>query len=291
MTSADAPPPPAETRPPSRADLEDEALAVAFATIAARAGRAILDVYKGADHGVREKADRSVVCDADERAEELIVADLAALMPGVPVIAEEAIASGLLPPRLDGAFLLVDPVDGTRHFIQRDGQFSVNIALIDAGAPRVGCIYGPVSGVATIGAATARECQVAPGAVAEPDAFHPISTRAYPAAGLDVTLSATCISAEAEIMLAALPVAARHPMGSALKFCAVARGEADLYPRFGATMEWDTAAGEAIVRAAGGCVTDVHGAPLGYGKADKGFTNEAFIVWGGPPLTPQASTS
>ena len=242
--------------------------------IAEQAGDLILQVY-GSEFLVRGKADASPVTEADERAEALIVAALRLLTPGVPIVAEEAAARGATPD--PGArFWLVDPLDGTREFVSRNGEFTVNIALIEAGEPVMGVVHEPVAGRTYAGGvrqgawlqdATGRRamaCRSVPPA-AEPG-WTLACSRSH---GDEAALSA---------WLAGRPVAQRLAVGSSLKFGLIANGQADVYPRFGRTMEWDTAAGHAVLRAAGGTVTDLQGQPLRYGKP--GFENPHFVAWG-----------
>lgn len=242
--------------------------------LAREAGEAILEIYRG-DIAVRAKEDSSPVTLADERAEALILAGLAALTPDIPVIAEELAAAGNLPDLTAGRpFWLVDPLDGTKEFIKRNGEFTVNVALIEQGEPVMGVVLAPAIGrlFAACGPDTAF-------AQESGSARRPIVTRKAPEAGLTVVSSRS--HANDQLLtefLAGRPVGARASAGSSLKFCLVAAGEADLYPRFGRTMEWDIAAGHAVLRAAGGEVVTVDGKPMRYGKA--GFENPHFIALG-----------
>ena len=256
------------------------ALAGGFAQIALRAGAVVMEVYRqGAT--VRTKADSSPVCDADERAEALIHAELARFVPGVPILAEEAASRGDVPD-LDGHFILVDPVDGTKEFLSRNGEFTVNIALVEAGVPRAGAVYAPALNRLWIAGDDAFACTIEPGTDLRDAHLEPIRARLAPDAGLVVMASRSHADARTEDFLARLPVAERRNAGSSLKFCALAEGHADLYPRFGPTMEWDTAAGDAVLRAAGGIVLGEDGSPFRYGKADLGFRNGPFVAWGDP---------
>jgi 3'(2'), 5'-bisphosphate nucleotidase len=241
------------------------------ARIARRAGAAILEVY-GADFAVERKADDSPVTVADERAEALIAAELAASTPQVPVVAEEAASQGRLPP-LGDEFWLVDPLDGTREFIGRNGEFTVNIALVQHGEPVLGVVYAPALDRLFAGA---RGC----GAwVEEGGVRRPLATREVPGSGLIVVGSRSHGDAQAlAAYLDGRAVADIRPAGSSLKFCLVAAGEADLYPRLGRTMEWDIAAGHAVLAAAGGHVERLDGRPMNYGKP--GFENPHFVARG-----------
>lgn len=260
-----------------RSPLND--LAGTFARIAVAAGDVVMHVY-GADPTVRRKADSSPVCEADERAEAFILAQLHRLAPDLPVLAEEAAARGEIP-ALDGRFILVDPVDGTKEFLNRNGEFTVNIALVDHGIPIAGAIFAPALDKLWFAGDQAFAATIATGADIDGcETLHRIESRAADRAGLTVMASRSHVDAETEAFLARLPVADRRSAGSSLKFCALAEGVADLYPRFGPTMEWDTAAGHAILRAAGGVVLAEGGEDLRYGKSDQQFRNGGFTAWG-----------
>lgn len=239
--------------------------------IARDAGEVILEVY-GTDFEVKGKADASPVTDADERAEACILAALAVLTPDIPVVSEEAAAEGGIP-RVGERFWLVDPLDGTREFVSRNGEFTVNIALIERGVPTLGVVLAPALGRIFGGA---RES----GAFAEERGQRRvIACRRPPVEGLTVVSSRSHGDRDAlEAFLAGRRVASSVFAGSSLKFCLVAAGEADLYPRLGRTMEWDTAAGHAVLAAAGGRVTQVSGKDLTYGKPT--FANPHFVAMG-----------
>jgi 3'(2'),5'-bisphosphate nucleotidase len=229
------------------------------------AGRVIMDIY-ATDFDVTQKGDASPVTQADQKAEEVILAGLAEIAPDIPVVAEESVAAGRIPD-VKERFFLVDPLDGTKEFISRNGEFTVNIALIEHGVPVLGLVYAPAIGRLFGGARGA-------GAWLE-DAHgrRSIACRPVPAEGLTVVASRSHGDETAlDAFLAGRKVASRTNAGSSLKLCLVAAGEADLYPRLGRTMEWDIAAGDAVLRAAGGKVTVVaDGQPLRYGKP--GFDN------------------
>lgn len=248
-----------------------DVLLPALETVARRAGAVILEVYAG-DFSARGKADASPVTEADERAEALIVEALRALTPALPVVAEEEVARGAVP-RAAEEFWLVDPLDGTKEFISRNGEFTVNIALVRGGVAVMGVVLAPALGRLFSGA-------VGRGAEMEDAAGRrALAVRAPAAEGLTVVGSRSHGDAEAlEAFLARHRVAAIRAAGSSLKFCLVAAGEADLYPRLGRTMEWDTAAGHAVLAAAGGQVTVLDGSPLRYGKP--GFENPHFVARG-----------
>ncbi len=235
------------------------------------AGELVMAVYR-TDFDVRGKDDASPVTEADERAEALILPALEALLPGVPVIAEESVAAGRLP-ALAERFWLVDPLDGTREFISRNGEFTVNIALIEHGVPVLGAVLAPAIDRLFLGA-------TGHGAFVEDGGRRrPIQCRTAPAEGLTVLASRSHGDAAAlEAFLDDRRVATLRNAGSSLKLCLIASGEADLYPRLGRTMEWDIAAGHAVLAAAGGKVQTLTGEPLRYGKP--GLDNPHFLASG-----------
>jgi 3'(2'),5'-bisphosphate nucleotidase len=255
------------------------ALAEGFADLALAAGAAIMAVHGKADPTA--KADGSPLTEADLRAHAAILAGLARLCPGIPVISEEDAAhrapDGL--PR----FILVDPLDGTREFLSGNGEFTVNIALVEQGVPVAGVVAAPALGRLWAGAAG----QGAWCAGAERAGRQAIAARLPPEAGLVAVASRSHRDAATDAFLAGLSVAGLRSVGSSLKFCLLAAGEADVYPRFGPTMEWDTAAGQAVLEAAGGRVVTAEGAPLRYGKP--GWRNGPFIGWGAGPPPPSSS--
>lgn len=249
--------------------------------IAIDAGAIIMPFYQDGPEA-RTKADGSPVTLADEAAEALILAALKAEGAG-PVVAEEAVAGGDIPEH-GASFYLVDPLDGTKSFVKRDGEFTVNIAYVDEGVPVRGVVYAPALGVLYAGDATgAFRARVVDGTLTERTPLHV----AAPQAELKVVASKDHLSDETKAFVARYSVASFVSSGSSLKFCRVAEGEADLYPRLGRTMEWDTAAGHAVVLAAGGRVLTMDGAPLKYGeeKADT-FANPYFVACG--PFDPFA---
>lgn len=243
-------------------------------TLLARdAAREIMRIYAG-DLGERTKADKSPVTDADHAAEAIIVTGLRALTPGLAVVAEEEMAAGHVP-KLDGRpFWLVDPLDGTKEFIKRNGEFTVNIALINDGKPVLGIVQAPATGTLWRGAKGLGADRSQQGG-----AFEEISVRRAPAAGLTAFASrSTAIFSNLDIWFRneGLTVAERKQAGSSLKFCLIAEGQADIYPRFGPTNEWDTAAGQGVLEAAGGEVVTTDGKALSYGKP--GWGNPHFIA-------------
>ena len=241
--------------------------------VARAAGAVIMAVY-ATDFEVRGKSDASPVTEADEKAEAVILQALQKLTPDIPIVSEEAASAGRIPD-VGGRFWLVDPLDGTKEFISRNGEFTVNIALIVDRRPVLGVVFAPALDRLFAGA-------FGNGAfVEEGNARRSIKVRSVPAEGLTVVASRSHGDAEAlEKFLAGRKVASQTNAGSSLKLCLVATGEADIYPRLGRTMEWDIAAGNAVLLAAGGLVRTLDGAELGYGKPD--FANPHFYAMGLP---------
>ena len=264
---------------PAKPVFDFDRIAEIFAALAVQAGLAVMKVYgEGCAH--RVKSDSSPVCEADEQAEAIILDGLALQMPGVAVLAEEAASRGEIPDACR-AMILVDPLDGTREFLGRNGEFTVNIALVVDGAPCAGAVYAPAIGKLWFAGTHAFVCDVQPGAVLPQRGFwREIHVRVAPEGKLVALASRSHSDAETEAFLAKLPVSERRSAGSSLKFCAVAEGGADVYPRFGPTMEWDTAAGDAVLRAAGGSVVSGDGKLMVYGKAGERYRNSAFVAWG-----------
>ena len=273
-------PPDSNRRPIDLAHAARDAVAAALAEIAVAAGPAVMEVYASGG-SVSSKADGSPVTLADERAEAIICERLGRVLPETPVIAEEMVARGRRIAIAD-RFLLVDPLDGTKEFISRNGEFTINVALIESGRPVAGAVYAPVLNRLWFGGERAFVCDVPVGAgLPNSSTWRRIHARAAPE-GLVVLASRSHLDVETEAFLARLPVAERRAAGSSLKFCLVAEGLADVYPRFGPTMEWDTAAGDAVVRAAGGTVLDPSGGLLAYGKVRDDLRNGSFVAWGDP---------
>ena len=246
--------------------------------LAQMAAREIMTVY-ASDFAVKAKADLSPVTEADALAEKLILRGLKELWPDVPVLAEEAAAGGDVP-EVGDRFFLVDPLDGTKEFLSRNGEFTVNIALIEQGRPVMGVVYAPATeqmfwGETARGAGFAK---LKPEDSLAHVTWSAIHVRPIPKEGLTVVASRSHMDASTTAYLASCKVKSLKSAGSSLKFCLVAMGEADLYPRFGRTMEWDTGAGQAVLEAAGGKVCNVDGTPLCYGKSERGFDNPAFIA-------------
>ena len=242
--------------------------------IAKGAGELVMSVYRS-DFAARSKDDASPVTEADERAEAFILSALRTLTPQIPIVAEEEVAAGRIP-EVGRVFWLVDPLDGTKEFINRNDEFTVNIALVEDGAPTLGVVLAPALGRLFAGVAGS-------GAYVEDGAGRrPIRCRAVPEEGLTVVASRSHGDVDAlNAYLGSRKVASIRGAGSSLKLCVVAAGEADLYPRLGRTMEWDIAAGHAVLGAAGGSVAELSGAPLRYGKP--GFENPHFVAAGRTP--------
>ena len=261
-----------------RGARDDIALFLAEAALAA--GPAVMEEYeRGCE--VRSKADGSPVTSADHRAEAIICSHLARMAPTLPICAEEATAAGA-PLKAAGRFLLLDPLDGTKEFLSRNGEFTINVALIEDGAPIAGAVYAPAIGRLWIGGDEAFVCE-APAGRALPDegGRRRIRTRRAPER-LIALVSRSHAEADSESFLRRLPIGEARPAGSSLKFCLIAEGLGDVYPRFGPTMEWDTAAADAVLRAAGGIVLNADGRPLAYGKVGLGLRNGPFVAWGDP---------
>ncbi len=255
--------------------MDLERLAEVLRRLALEAGAAIMRVYEGPDFEVRAKSDASPVTEADEAADALISAALAEAFPGVPIVTEEQAASHA---QRVSTFLIVDPLDGTKEFVQRRGDFTVNIAYVKDGVPLRGVVYAPARKRLFYTLADGRAVEET-GAL-DPDSAgptRPIAVSVPDNRALMVVASKSHRDQATDDYIAGYAVRDMTSAGSSLKFCLVATGEADLYPRLGRTMEWDTAAGDAVLRGAGGLVVrfDDH-TPLAYGKP--GFENPFFIA-------------
>jgi 3'(2'), 5'-bisphosphate nucleotidase len=253
--------------------------------IASRAAAAILAVPR-LDLNQRNKADSSPVTAADDAAETVILAGLARLLPGIPVVSEESTENRAVE-RLGARFVIVDPLDGTREFLADLDEFTVNIAVIENETPVAGVVAAPARGLIWRGYAShgAERLALTPGSA--PNAARErvaIRTRARPASGARVLISRSHLDAATDAYVDRLPDAERIPCGSALKFCLVAEGSADLYPRLGPTSEWDVAAGHAVLVAAGGDLRRPDGSVLRYGQGD--FRIPGFVATGDarPPI-------
>lgn len=260
---------------------DKNALAFEFGRLCSEAGIAIMEIYNS-DFASRSKDDASPVTDADELAEAIILAGLERILPGVPVLAEESFSAGFRP-EIGSAFILVDPVDGTKEFINKNGEFTVNIALIENRAPTAGCVYAPAKERIYIGGTRAWAGNLKPGEAVIASHMAPIHTRAKPAAGLTGVMSRSHADAATLAFADAAGVTERTSAGSSLKFCLIAEGLADVYPRFGPTREWDTGAGHAVLNAAGGAVLTPEDEPFVYAKTETEYLNGAFVAWGVRP--------
>ena len=257
-------------------------LARSLIPVVREAGEIELKYYHDGETAM-EKEDGSPVTLADQKAEKLISAYLAKLAPGIPIVGEESTAAGVVPDISKGIYFLVDPLDGTKEFIKHNGDFTVNIALMIDNRPVMGIIYAPLSG--KIYLAGGDEAY----SVAEDGTETKLGVRPLPDAGLTVLEGKRPGDAEkTAALLEGRKIETTLDRSSSLKFCAIAAGEADIYPRLGGTSEWDTAAGEAILRAAGGKIVTLSGAPLTYGKTDDKFHNPDFIAFGAAEAWPGA---
>ena len=269
----------------SPSPLSDTALAEALVAAAIEAGQAILRVRAGTV-AVGFKADSSPVTEADNAAEAIIIRHLYAIAPGIPVVAEEACAAGLLPD-VGREFFLVDPLDGTKEFVRGGDDFTVNIGLVRDGVPSLGVVLAPALdrlyvGIAGHGAFTEIVSAEKPGE------RRPIAVREAEGP-IHVVASKSHRTPETDAFIAKYNVGELVAAGSSLKFCIVAEGRADLYPRMGTTMQWDTAAGDAVLRAAGGTVVALDGRPLPYGPNGRAgveaFENPWFVAAGAIALS------
>jgi 3'(2'), 5'-bisphosphate nucleotidase len=272
--------------------LEFAALADALLPAVLEAGALELMYFRNGVT-VNHKADASPVTAADQEAEIILLAALRRVAPHIPVIAEEAASAGDIP-SIGAEFFLVDPLDGTREFVSGSPDFTVNIALVRDGSPYFGMVYAPATGQLFVGLGNTYQPEAAIEAQVPPNALHirhiaelnprAIQCRRADLTALTVVSSRSHRTAEVEEFLSPFNVHERRHVGSSLKFAAVARGDADLYPRIGSINEWDTAAGHAVLVAAGGAVTTFDGRPLTYGKVASKFLNPDFVAWGSADL-------
>ncbi len=257
-------------------------LAEKLIVTARAAGRAQMEIFD-TTFEVEFKQDLSPVTRADRVAEAIILSDLKKIAPNIPVVAEEAVFEGKIP-EIDNIFFLVDALDGTREFIRKNREFTVNIALVDNGKPIFGLVYAPALGElyltlapdqAVMGLLNPR------GSLSEIHRldFKAIKPRPPLEDGLSVVVSKSHLTHETSKFIEQFSVREQLDIGSSLKFCLLAKGDADLYPRFGPTMEWDTAAGHALLNAAGGRVQGLNGEQLVYGKTDDNYRNPYFVAW------------
>jgi 3'(2'), 5'-bisphosphate nucleotidase len=255
--------------------MVDAALAAELTALVGRAAAAILAITPAA-MATRLKADQTPVTAADEAADRVIAQGLARILPDIAVVSEE----GSHPAAALGAtFALVDPLDGTKEYVAGRGEYTVNLALVTDGAPIAGFIAAPALGLIYRGIVGHGAERLALDPAVAPVA---IRSRRAPASGLVAAVSRSHLDADSEAFLARLSIRERISCGSALKLCRIAEGVADVYPRLSPTSEWDTAAGHAIVAAAGGTVMTPSGATLRYGQAGKDFKIPGFVAWGDP---------
>ena len=256
--------------------MEFDRLVSEMRRLALEAGGKIMEIYNADDFEVRAKSDDSPVTAADEAADALISAGLRAAFPDIPLITEEQASTH---GQDVGTFLIVDPLDGTKEFVQRRGDFTVNIAYVEDGVPLRGIVYAPAKERLFYTTPDGRSVEEQGPFGDQPGETHPIAVNLTPDnRGLLVVASKSHRDAATDDYISRYSVRDMTSAGSSLKFCLVATGEADLYPRLGRTMEWDTAAGDAVLRGAGGEVVrfDDHSA-LAYGKS--GFENPFFIAY------------
>jgi 3'(2'), 5'-bisphosphate nucleotidase len=253
-------------------DIDD--MGRALAEICEAAAELILPLWK-AGVEVLTKADESPVTEADRRAEALILERLAQRFPGVPVISEEDASEFGTPDAIGPRFFLVDPLDGTKAFVRRDPNFTVNIGLVDHGRPVAGAVAAPPSGETWFTSPRGAVKRVNGGAESL------VRVRPWPKGAAIALVSHTMKEETAAKLAAEYGFDLREPMDSSIKLCRIAEGAADIYPRHGPTMEWDIAAGHAVLEAAGGRLTTPEGQPFGYGKASEGFRNGWFVARGG----------
>lgn len=252
-------------------------------SVVSRAAAAVL-IARATGLASRTKTDLSPVTAADDAAEAVILEGVRRLLPGVPIVSEEA-AERAAPAPVDRDFVLIDPVDGTRELLAGRDEFSINVAVISGGRPTLGIIAAPARGLIwrTASAGGAERLRLRPGAGADAAQDRTlIRSRRYSGGILIAAVSRSHLDAQTEALLARLPKVERLASGSAVKLCWVAEGAADLYPRLAPTHEWDVGAGHAIVVAAGGMVVTADGRPLSYGRAAQGFVVPGFVAWGDP---------
>jgi 3'(2'), 5'-bisphosphate nucleotidase len=259
---------------PSDFSIVDDMLWAKLTTAVATAAAAALQ----SPRTVRIKADQTPVTDADERSEALLLAAVTRLMPGVAIVSEEM---AVRPSQLGDVFVVIDPLDGTREFVMGSGEYAVNLAIIKGRESVAGIVAAPAAGRLYRGRVGhgAEELTMAPGSSA-PAACRPIRARAAPRTDMVAVVSRSHLDPGTIALLDRLRIVNRIPCGSALKFCRIAEGGADVYPRLAPTREWDVAAGHALIVAAGGTVTRPDGSPLLYGCTASDFRVPAFVAWG-----------
>jgi 3'(2'), 5'-bisphosphate nucleotidase len=264
----------------------DRALVEGLTRAVAEAAQTILAIGRDAID-VRSKANATPVTAADERSQSLLLEAVAKLMPGVDVVAEEMASLPALP---GDPFVLIDPLDGTKEYVAGSSEYTVNLAVVAGGRPVAGIVAVPAESMLYRGLAGrgAERLPLGAGRIGQPQQ---IRTRAAPGDGLVGTVSRSHLDHQTVALLERLGVTRRLPCGSSLKFCRIAEGAADIYPRLATTCEWDVAAGHALVEAAGGAVTGPMGTPFRYGNAMAHYRVDAFIAWGDPALIPVAATA
>lgn len=271
--------------------LDHAALANALLPSVLEAGRVEMHYFKSGV-AVEQKADHSPVTAADRDAESVLIRGLWTAASGVPVVAEESAALGQAP-QPGNYFFVVDPLDGTREFANGIDEFTINIGLVLGDKPVFGLIYAPAQSklFVTMAEGESYECEIETTSDAksiDQASLRRLASRTPDPNALIVLESRSHRAPATEAYLRGFPIVQIERSGSSLKFCRVARGDADFYPRLGPTKEWDTAAGQAILEAAGGSVARLSGAPLTYGKADVGYYNPHFIAWAKQPMQPRA---
>lgn len=264
-------------------DFSDPSLLDALTQIASQAGEAIMRV-RTAGTAVRTKADASPVTEADEAADAIILDGLARTLPGIVVVSEEAASTGSLP-ELPDTFILVDPLDGTREFIDGRDEFTVNIAIVRDGRPVSGIVGAPALSAIWRGAvgAGAERLRLQPGA-APGDATERVTLRTagHHGGAWRAMVSRSHLDPNTEQWLTRFAAVDRMDCGSSVKFCRIAEGKADVYPRLGRTSEWDIAAGDAVLTAAGGIVVSLDGTPVRYGQVARDLKVPSFVAWCDP---------
>jgi 3'(2'), 5'-bisphosphate nucleotidase len=254
-----------------------------LSSIVSAAGAAVLAARAGS-LAARAKADHSPVTAADDASEAVLLEGISRLLPGLSVVSEEAVA-GSPPASMSESFVLVDPLDGTRELLAGRDEFTINVAIVNGGRAWLGIVAAPTRGLLWRGieGGGAERLLLAAGipasAARERTAIH---TRACPRNGLIAAVSRSHLDAQTAAWLARLPTAQRVACGSAVKFCQLAEGAADVYPRLSATCEWDIAAGHAILAAAGGMLVTPEGGAMTYGRIEAGFRVPGFMAWGDP---------
>lgn len=255
--------------------MKDADIGIVLADIVEEAAGVVLPFWE-TELEVTQKADESPVTEADRAGERLILQRLGERFPDIPVVSEEHASEFGTPDEIGPRFFLVDPVDGTKAFVRRDPNFTVNIGLVDNRRPVAGAVCAPATGeiwLTTPRGAMKRRCRS--------DVLEPVRVRPWPKGEAVALVSHTMKEERAAALAEEYGFDLRTPMDSSIKFCRIAEGAADIYPRHGPTSEWDIAAGHAVLEAAGGSVLTTDGKPLVYGKADERFLNGWFVARGG----------